>query len=118
MTVHLVMRDALWYRYCMMMGTGLTSPRTVSQLYRPLLKLHVFICISIKASWDDNKETSVPAEISNTAKAYREDHTKCSSCEDVQAVTDSSTQASRKSLGSPEASMRSKGLSSVISKLS
>lgn len=79
MTVPLVVRDPLQYRYCMLMGTGQASPRIVSQLYRALLKLQLLICISIKASWDDNKETSVPTEISNTAKACKEDHATCSS---------------------------------------
>lgn len=147
------MRDPLRYRYCMLMGTGQASPRIVSQLYRALLKLQLLICISIKASWDDNKENSVPTEISNTAKACKEDHATCLSWTWVcfchwnctymafqlarasvghlvipqwgaglgapptsgsfaqkgatwgyasQAVTDSFTQASRKSLGSPD----------------
>lgn len=38
--LHLVMRDPLWYRYCMLKGTGQAFPRTVSQLYRALLKLN------------------------------------------------------------------------------
>lgn len=73
--VHGVMRPSVGGT--LLMGTGQASPVQGCQpLYRALLKLQLFICISVKASWDSSKEPSFPAEISSTTPPV----TRSSSC--------------------------------------
>lgn len=74
MAVHGVMRDPLWHCWW---GQGLSvTPRGCQPSDRALLRLQLFICISIKASWDNYKETSFPTEISKSTPPV----TRSSSC--------------------------------------